>query len=244
MAVVCLVVFPICLLSGGCLRQVGATTTRRRRRDNPVTPSHFVSRVPSSFPVLHAAALLKELWCCLVLPMASSTERGATRAPVAPPPPLPPPPPEEVAAFYALVEKQTTASVLNRHTRAAELSERAAKHAGMLWGDNSLVVARLRVSEASYLRSMANASTVSSEQEALCLRAWTILVSVHALLLRRLADNTLLPGTNTEEEVTYYARTQALRTRRVTRPSPLMLPCKGWVLCLDTQRCLTPCIRL
>ena len=32
---------------------------------------------------------------------------------------------------------------------------------------------------------------------------------VHALLLRRLADNTLLPGTNTEEEVTYYAGSQA-----------------------------------
>ena len=103
-----------------------------------------------------------------------------------------------------------TAGVLCRYARCAELSERAARHAQRLWGEkNSLVVAELRVSEAASLREMANASTSSTEQEALRRRAWAILVPVHALLLRRLADNTLLPGTKTEEEVTYCARTQA-----------------------------------
>ena len=43
---------------------------------------------------------------------------------------------------------------------------------------------------------------------------------VHALLLRRLADNTLLPGTNTEEEVTYLARTQALIKKAKDKPVP------------------------
>ena len=91
----------------------------------------------------------------------------------APPLSLPPPPPEELAVFYALVEKQTTASVLCRYTRAAELSERGAKHAERLWG--SLMVAILRVSEAMALRGMAGASTATSEKEALRRRAWAIL---------------------------------------------------------------------
>ena len=70
---------------------------------------------------LRVSVPLEELWCCPGLTMASSSERGV--APGAPPPP---PPPGEVAAFYALLEKQTTACVLWRHTRAAELSDRAA----------------------------------------------------------------------------------------------------------------------
>ena len=148
--------------------------------------------------------------------MASSSERGAARASEAPPPPLPPPPPEEVAAFYALVEKQTTACVLCRHSRAAELCERAARHAARLWGDNSLVVAELRFGEAASLRSLARVST--SEKEAL--RAWAILVPLHALLLCRLADNTLLPGTIKEEELTYRARSQAFTCKLKAKPVP------------------------
>ena len=166
--------------------------------------------------------------------MASSSERGAARAPGAPPPPLPPHSPEEVAAFYALVEKEATASALNRHARSAELSDRAAKHAARLWGNNSLVVADLRTSEAAALRGMALASTSSSEQEALRQRAWAILVPVHALLLRRLEDNTLLPGTIKEEEVTYGARTTAFAFKASDVPVPpegcLAKPgCCAWI---------------
>ena len=73
-------------------------------------------------------------------------------------------------------------------------------------GNNSLVVAHLRVGEVGSLRGLANASTSSSEQEALRRRASAILAPVHALLLRRLTDNTLLPGTENEEEVVYDAR--------------------------------------
>ena len=168
-----------------------------------------VSQLPVlSSPVLRASSLLEVLCCCLGLPMASSTERGAARAREAPPPPLPPPPPEDVAAFYALVEIQVIACALSRHSRAAELCDRAASQAKRLWGDNSLVVADMRVIEVNALRSQALTSTSSSSE--LRGRAWAVLVPVHALLLRRLSDNTLLPGTIKEEEATYYARAQAL----------------------------------
>ena len=51
-------------------------------------------------------------------------------------------------------------------------------------------------------------------------RAWATLVPVHALLLRRLADNTLLPGTIKEEEVTYFARSQAFGRKAMDKPVP------------------------
>ena len=132
--------------------------------------------------------------------MASSSERTPRSTPVSP----------DLAAFNTLVERVVTAGVLCRDARCAELSERAARHAAKIWGDHSLVVADLRVTEATSLRELARASTNFSEKEALRRRAWAVLVPVHALLLRRLADNTLLPGTNAEEEVTFFLRTQAL----------------------------------
>ena len=201
-------------------------------------PSFACPLLVLSFPVLCTSALHEKLWCCLGLTMASSSERGAARALGAPPGP---PPPEELAAFYAPVEKQITACVLSRHMRAAELSERAAKHADRLWGDNSLMVAHLRVGEVFSLRGMANASTSSSEQEALRRRAWEILASVHALLLRRLADNTLLPGTIQEEEVTYYTRSQAFVGKAQAKTVPPEAVLQGQVFILDTKRGCTPC---
>ena len=122
--------------------------------------------------------------------MASSSERGAGAARAGRLPP------EEIAAFYALREKQVTAHTLRRYARAAELSDQAAGHAERLWGNNSLVVAGIRVTEVTCLRSLARASTSFSEQDVLLRRAWALLPPVHALLLRRLADDTLLPGTN------------------------------------------------
>ena len=67
---------------------------------------------------------------------------------------------------------------------------------------------------------MANASTSSSEREALRRRAWAILVPVHALLLRRLADNTLLPGTIKEEEVRYGVRLEVFKCKAKDKPVP------------------------
>ena len=143
--------------------------------------------------------------------MASSSQRGAARAP---------PPPEEVTAFFTLIERMATTVALSRHARCAELCDRAAKHAEMLYGDNSLVVADLRVNEVISLRNVAFASTSSPEQEALLVRAREILSPVHALLLRRLADNTLLPGTINEEEVAYGARVLAFTLKAKEEPVP------------------------
>ena len=141
------------------------------------------------------------------------------------------PPSGQVADFYVLLEKQATACCLSRNTRAAELSDRAAKLAQKLWGD-SLVVADLRVSEATSLRELAYASKSSPEQQALTRNAWALLVPVHALLLRRLADNTLLPGTIKEEELLYYARSQAFvcKARNVLVPSEAVLQRQGAAL--------------
>ena len=147
--------------------------------------------------------------------MAQSSERGPARAL---PPPLPPAPPEELAAFYALVEKQTIAGCLNRYSRYAELCDRAARSVVLLYGNNSLVVADLRAFEATALRELAHVATSFSEAEALCRRTWAILVPVHALLLRRVADITLLPGTIKEEEATYYARVQAFARKAQGQP--------------------------
>ena len=129
-----------------------------------------------------------------------------------------------------------TASVLSRDARCAELSDHAARHAEKLWGENSLVVAHLRVGEAISLRGMAFASTSSSEQEALRRLAWVVLVPVHALLVRRLADNTLLPGTIKEEEVTYYAHTLEFtwKARDEPIPSDAVLQGVGVVLGYET----------
>ena len=82
------------------------------------------------------------------------------------------------------------------------------------------MVAELRVSEATALRDLARASTSSSEKAALRRRAWALLIPVHALLLRRLADNTLLPGIIREEEVTYYARSLAFTYKAQDKPVP------------------------
>ena len=87
-----------------------------------------------------------------------------------------------------------------------------------MWGNNSLIVADLRMGEAVALREVAFASSSTSEKEALRRRAWAILVPVHALLLRRLADNTLLPGTIKVEEVTYDARLQAFVRKAADKP--------------------------
>ena len=77
---------------------------------------------------------------------SSSVERGA---------PWAPPPPDELASFYKLVDKQVIAGALSRFARAAELSASAAVQADALYGDNSLVVASLRMSESECLTNLA-----------------------------------------------------------------------------------------
>ena len=58
-------------------------------------------------------------------------------------------------------------------------------------------------------------------------RAWAILIPVRALLQRRLADNTLLPGTIKEEEVTLFARMQASIYKANNEPVPSEVVLQG-----------------
>ena len=155
--------------------------------------------------------------------MASPSERDADRALGTPQPP----PRVEVTAFFTLVERVAAAAALGREARCAELSERAAKNAERLYGDNSLVVADLRVEEARALQCLAETSTPSTEKEALRRRAWAILVPVNALLVRRLADNTLLPGTMQEEETLYFARSLAFTYKAQDKPVPSEAALRG-----------------
>ena len=70
--------------------------------------------------------------------MASpSSQQGAREAP----------PPDQLAALYSLTDKAAVAGALNRHSRNAELSARAALKAEAFFPDDSLVVADQRMHE-------------------------------------------------------------------------------------------------
>ena len=115
------------------------------------------------------------------------------------------PPPDQLAAFYKLVDKRAIASALCRHARNAELSASAAVQAEALFGENSLVVASLRMGGSDSLTCWA-AEASGAERETLVRQAWETLLSVLPLLLLRAEANTLLPGTVREEELDYTAR--------------------------------------
>ena len=146
--------------------------------------------------------------------MASpSSQRGAARAP---------PPPDQLTAFYKLVDKHVIAGHFVREARDAELSAQAAVHAEALFGDDSLVAARLRLGEFESLANMRNIAGEASgaEREALFKKSWAALVSVVPLLLRRAEANTLLPGTIREEELDYEAHVQAVLFKLTNQPNP------------------------
>ena len=131
---------------------------------------------------------------------SSSGERAAARAP---------PPPHQLAAFFKLVEKRVVAGQLCRYARNADLSAQAALQAEVLFGDDSLVVAHLRVCECDSLTNMVLKAS-GAEQDALMHKSWGALVSVVNLLLCRLATNTLLPSTLREEELDFTAHAQSV----------------------------------
>ena len=95
---------------------------------------------------------------------------------------------------------------LCRHARHAELSALAASQASALFGDDSLVLAYLQYSESESLACLGAAS--GAERLAYLRRSWEVLLSLVTLLLRRVAANTLLPGTIREEELDFNAHVQ------------------------------------
>ena len=130
------------------------------------------------------------------------------------------------------------AGVLCREARDAELSAQAAVQAEALFGDNSLVVADLRYFESNSLASLAYAAS-GAEEAALLSRSCAVLVSLIKLLERRLADNTLLPGTMREEEVDYAAHAQAavFKARNEPVPPSFVLRAKVYDGIRDSRKC-------
>ena len=94
---------------------------------------------------------------------ASSSQRDTTRTSS--------PPPDQLASFHSLVDKSVNAGLLNRYARAVELSGKAAEKGEALFGDKSLVVARLRMQESMALASLAMEAR-GAEQQALRRRSW------------------------------------------------------------------------
>ena len=158
---------------------------------------------------------------------SSSVERGATRAP---------PPADKLPSLYKLVDKQVIAAAFGRHARDAELSASAAVEAEALFGgDDSLVVANLRMSESRALINLASVAS-GADQDAFARRSWDALLSLIPLLLRRLEANTLLPGTVREEELDYTVHLQiAVKTaQKKLLPSPAALRVVASTIGYDT----------
>ena len=140
----------------------------------------------------------------------SSSQQGAREEP----------PLDKLAALYSLADKIARAGALNRHSRSIELSAHAADKAEAFFGDDTLVVAELRIRESEAYVGLSE-SADGAEQEALFRRSWSALLSVIALLQRRIAADTLLPGTVRKEESEYYAHVQAASCAAQNKPALL-----------------------
>ena len=126
------------------------------------------------------------------------------------------PPPDQLAALYSLTDKFVSAGALSRHSRTAELSALAALKAEALLGDDSLVVAFLQMFESDALNNMTVAAS-GAERPTLRRRSWSTLLSVVALLQRRIAANTLLAVR--KEESDYYAHIVAAAFAAQNKPA-------------------------
>ena len=140
--------------------------------------------------------------------------------------------------FFSLVDKIIHAGVLCRYARVVELSSRCAEKGEALHGDDSLVVAHLRVYESGALANM-TATARGAESAALFRRSWSALLSVIAILQLRLATNTLLPGTVRKEESDYYTHDLSARFAALNKPVPTLAelqttaPSIGYIVLVD-----------
>ena len=169
----------------------------------------FTGRLSSCF--LPCVGVMNIFWCLFSTAMAS--QRGAANPRNPPPPAEPPvgadnafrapPAPEQLASFNRLLDKVVTAGLLCRYARHVELAGRAGAQAEALYTEDSLLVGCLRGYEARALWNLSCEAGSKMEEDALKRRAWALLRPLHALVLRRLAANTLLPGTVRQEESEY-----------------------------------------
>ena len=192
--------------------------------DSPLSDSSLLARdAPSPFPSPPSPSASRRLSRRFLLfvrgqtMVSSSSQRDATKAA---------PPPDQLASFHSLVNKCVNTSVLCRHARAAELSAKAAEKGEALFGGDSLVVALLRIRESMALASLAKRAR-GAEQVALFRGSLSALLSVIAILQRRLEANTLLPGTVRKEETDLYEYQQAT-TAAATGEVPLPVALSAW----------------
>ena len=80
-------------------------------------------------------------------------------------------------------------------------------------------MAHLRVRESTALFILATTAR-GAEQQALLRRCWSALLSLIAVLQRRLEAHTLLPGTVRKKESDYYAHVQAGLYSAQNKPAP------------------------
>ena len=155
--------WPTFFSSSACICVARGDTRRAefaRRAETCVTSSSFDTtsnrcRGAGLFSLRHPAGYLSQ---CRSM-AASPSQRGTARAP---------PPPDQLATFYKLVDKQVAAGLLCREARDAELSAQAAVQAETLFGDDSLVVASLRMCE-SVAHAQLAAATSGAERQTLLL---------------------------------------------------------------------------
>ena len=162
--------------------------------------------------------------------MASSSQRGAAKERNAPPvgdvnAPRAPPAPDQLDSFNELLQKVVTAGMLSRYDRHQELAGRAAAQAEVLFkAKDSLIVASLNRTAANALWKLSCVAEgeggSDTEVASLRRRAWALLLPLHALLLRRVAANTLLLGTLREEESEFGANVESFAYRAVNKPAP------------------------
>ena len=135
------------------------------------------------------------------------------------------------------------AAQLGRYARNAELSAQAAVQAEALFGcDDSLVVASLRYNESESVNTLAIVGS-AAEKEELMHKSWVALLSVINLVLRRLADNTLLPGTIREEELDYEAYAQAAMAKAKNEPVPAPAVLRSWAYTMGYETLLNAMFR-
>ena len=134
------------------------------------------------------------------------------------------------------------AGTLNRHSRCAELAARASTQAEALFADDSLVVADLQRSESVALSNLAGQAS-GVEQFTLVRRSWGVLVSLIALLLRRLEANTVLPGTLREEELDYEVHFTTAMKKAKNQPVPPPAVLRDWASTLGYNTLLLAMVR-
>ena len=126
--------------------------------------------------------------------------------------------PVDTTELDRLVEKALTASKSGRHALAAGLYRRTVDEALRLHGD-TLVCTYLILSRASSMGCQVRLEGVTpDEQAALCAEAWALASSCVPLIVRRMDDNTMLPGRGTAVELAFFKRFTT--TKHATFDSP------------------------